>query len=152
MPAKRMFVKAIAGALLLLGAWGSVSLRAGEEKTVPAAPAAQGRIEAGKPVYRAKKHKAWKHKGRIVGRVRNAPAFEITALDSDGKVVASAKVEGKAKAYELQWLKPGVYTLRVSAKGYKTLEIKGLEVRAGHDLLVDLEFTAGTAKGEPEPD
>ncbi len=113
-----------------------------DKKEKPKQPEkALGKIEHGKPAYKAKDHKAWKNKGRIVGRVRNAPTFEVEALNSKGRTVKSARVEAGSEAYELEWLKPGTYTLRVSAKGYKTLEVEGLKVKAKHDLFVDLEFT-----------
>ena len=80
--------------------------------------------------------------GRIAGRFRNAPLCEMDALDSSGDIVKSTRVRYGAAAYELGMLKPGVYTLRVSAKGYQTLELKGLQVKARHDLLVNLEFSA----------
>ncbi len=104
-----------------------------------------GRIEAGEPTYKKKSHRAWRHKGRIVGLLRNAPdAFLIEALNSAGKVVKSTK--GEKNSYEM-WLVPGVYSLRVRAKGYKTLLVERLTVKSGHDLVVSLEFTA---KGEEE--
>ncbi|MDP6507142.1 MAG: FecR domain-containing protein, partial [Planctomycetota bacterium] len=97
-------------------------------------------IAHGKPALRPKTHKAWKDKGRIVGLVRNSPGFEVAALDAKGKVVASAKLKQNAEAYELEWLQPGVYTLKVSAKGYQSLVMKALEVKARNDLRIDLEF------------
>ncbi len=108
-----------------------------------------GKIEHGKPEYEPKDHKAWAKKGRIVGRVRNAPkAYEVAALNSRGRVVKSAK--GWKKGYELEWLSPGTYTLRVSAKGYATLKVKGLKVKARHDLFVNLEFTSFGQEREEE--
>jgi len=102
---------------------------------------ARGRqIEAGKPTYRLKNHEAWQDQARIVGPLRNAPLCEIDVLDSLGEIVASTGVKKGEASYELQWLKPGVYTLRVSAKGYETLEVKELEVKTRHDLVVGLEF------------
>jgi ferric-dicitrate binding protein FerR (iron transport regulator) len=107
-----------------------------------AAEQAGGKIEAGKPSYRAKDNEAWAGKGRIVGPVRNAPAFTTKALNEKGEVVKSFKGDKGARAYELEWLAPGVYTLEVTSEGYATLTVKGLEVKAGNDLFVVVEFSS----------
>lgn len=107
------------------------------------AKAEEGKIEAGKPRYVAKKGNAWARRGRIVGLAKSAPAFKAQAVNASGKVLstsAAEKSKGGKRVYEI-WLKPGVYTLRITAEDYKTLEIKELEVRARNDLRVDLEFT-----------
>ncbi len=124
---------------------------AGDKKTEPHRPAA-GKIEAGRPTYRHKPHEAWRDKGRVVGHLRNAPVCEIDALDSSGRVVKSVRVPSGATVYELEWLRPGVYTIRVSAKGYQPLIRKGVEVKARHDLFMDLAFsTAGQPPGSHHP-
>lgn len=102
---------------------------------------ALGKIEAAKPKYRARKHASWAEKGRIVGHMRQPPVAEIDVLGADDKVVLSVRVKEGQKAYEIEWLAPGVYTLRVSAAGYQQLVVPKLEVRAKHDLFVNLEFT-----------
>ncbi len=144
----KMAVKVFIGSVLLSGAWGEVALAAGEEVVMvePAAaakPAALGKIEAGKPKYEPRSGDAWRERGRIVGHLRNAPECEIEAVDASGRVVKSTRPRKGARVYELQWLRPGVYTLRVAARGYQKLELKNLEVKARHDLFVHLEFTAG---------
>ena len=147
----KMAVKVFIGSVLLSGAWGEVSLAAGEEVVMvepvaAAKPGALGKIEASEPKYVARTGEAWRERGRIVGHLRDAPACEIAAVDASGRVVKSTRPAKGARTYELQWLRPGVYTLRVSARGYKTLELKKLEVRARHDLFVHLEFTASGHK------
>ena len=108
--------------------------------------AGKGKSEAGKPKYVEKGlDGAWKDKGRIVGLSRNAPRFELTIVSAFGRAVKDAeseKLEGGKRAYEA-WLPPGTYTMRVHARGYKTLELKNLKVKAGTDLRIDLEFTPG---------
>jgi hypothetical protein len=44
------------------------------------------------------------------------------------------------KVYELEWLAPGTYTIRVVAKGYEPLVLDGMVVRARNDLWVSFEF------------
>ncbi len=105
-----------------------------------------GKIEAGQPTYRHRPHEAWQDKGRVVGRLRNAPPCEIDVLDPSGNIVKSARVESGSDAYELEWLAPGIYTFHVSAKEYHPLILEGLEVRARHDLFMDLEFTPAGAR------
>jgi len=142
---KRMVVRVLMGAVLLHGAWGSMELAAGEEATV-----GQGTIHAGKPVYREKKHAAWAEKGRVVGPIRvGAPACKIELIDKDGKVAATSDRPAGAKGYETVFLVPGVYTLRVSAAGYVTCEVKELEVRARHDVSVAVEFVAAGEQAPP---
>ena len=99
------------------------------------------RIVAGKPTLYPRKHPAWAEKGRIVGITRHCPGCKVEALDAKGNVVKSFAVAPGGGSHELQWLIPGVYALRVTADGYDTLVVKGLEVRAKHDLRVDIEFT-----------
>jgi len=133
--------------VLVSGLWGQAALGAGEEKTVP--PAA-GRIAAGAPRYAPRDNAAWRERGRIVGQVRSAPAFKAEALDAAGAVAAAVTGRAGAKGYEIQWLAPGVYSLRVSAEGYGTLVVAGLEVKAMNDLVLPLEFSGGGAAAASE--
>jgi len=147
----RMFAKVLVGTVLLSGSWGQIELAAGEEATVPGPKAeALGRIEAGKPRTVPRSGEAWRTRGRVVGRLRNAPACEIDLLDANGKIVKSARVPKGGKAYELEWLAAGLYALRIAANGYQTLTVEKLEVRSRNDLFVDIEFTpAGTPAPSP---
>ena len=100
------------------------------------------KIVAGKTVYKPKgDNPAWAEKGRIVGLVRQCPGCTIQALDADGKeVVLSTTVAAKKTGYELEWLKPGTYVLRVTADGYTPLVVDGLVVKAKNDLQMNIEF------------
>ena len=124
--AARVLLAAVVG-----GPW---CLAVGAEQSV-------GKIEAGKPKYADKPQDAWQGRGRIVGVTRDAPAFTVTVLDAQGKEVKKAQVAAGGKAYEVEWLVPGVYTMRVSAEGFAPLTLEKLEVRANADLRIDLEFT-----------
>jgi len=99
-----------------------------------------GKIESAEPRYVPKTHDAWKDRGRIVGIGRDAPRFIAELQTTNGCVVKLTENE-KRSAYELEWLTPGIYNLRIAAEGFRPLEIRELEVRAGNDLRIDLEFT-----------
>jgi len=129
------------GATLGVAAGATPTLTAERPEPQEAAPMqADGKIVAGKPKYRPKNHEAWREKGRIVGLLRHSPECEIDVLDSSGKIVKSTRPKKGAHSYELQWLKPGKYDVRVSARGYQSLELKGLEVKARNDLFMNVEF------------
>jgi len=102
------------------------------------------KIAHGKATYKAKGgHAAWKTGGRIVGRLQACPGCKLEAL-LGGEVAATFEAKKGAKVYELEGkqlrLKPGTYALRVTAKGYETLVVEGLAVKANNDLWVNLEF------------
>jgi hypothetical protein len=57
------------------------------------------------------------------------------------KPVEAGPPKDGTRAYEVGWLEPGVYALRVAAEGYSPLQLEKLEVRANQDLRLNLEFT-----------
>jgi hypothetical protein len=57
------------------------------------------------------------------------------------KSVEAGPPKDGTRAYEVGWLEPGVYALRVAAEGYSPLQLEKLEVRANQDLRLNLEFT-----------
>jgi len=97
-------------------------------------------IHHSKPTVKPKDHKAWAEKGRIVGPIRRCPGCEIDVLDAEGKTVKSLRIPEGGKAYEVEWLAPGTYEMRVAAKGYKPLVLLELVVKAKNDLWIVLEF------------
>ncbi len=107
---------------------------------VGVAAAGVGVIEHGTPRIVPKDGAHWKTKGRVVGVARKAPKFVVELQNDDGVVVKVAASEDGG-AYELEWLDPGVYTMRVAAAGYRPLLIKMVSVKAGADVRIDLEFT-----------
>jgi hypothetical protein len=83
-----------------------------------------------------------------VGIAREAPKFQVAALSSRNRVIRRGHVEtlkDGGSVYEV-WLKPGSYSLRITAQGYAPLVLKELEVKTGHDLRIDLEFTEATGQ------
>lgn len=135
---------AVVSGLVAYDLGGLTGTLGGGASQVFAGEAPAGRIVAGTPAYRPKPHEAWAEKGRIVGLLRQCPGCELEALDAAGKVVKSARVAAGAKAYELQWLVPGTYTVRVAASGYQTLTVSNVVVKAKNDLFMNIEFTSGS--------
>jgi len=72
--------------------------------------------------------------------MRDCPGCEIDLLDAEGKTVKSFRGAAGATVYELEFMAPGTYTLRVAAPGHNPLTLPGLEVKAKNDLRIDLEF------------
>lgn len=102
-----------------------------------------GAIEHGDHKYTVRDMAELNGKGRIIGSAKNAPDFKVTVFTStiqSVRTVRSEKLDNGSKVYEVQ-LEPGKYILAVDAKGYETLDIKDLEVRAGQDLELDLKFS-----------
>ncbi len=97
-------------------------------------------IHSSKPEFKPRAHSAWAEKGRIVGPLRNCPGCKIEVLDAKDKVIKTLDIPKGAKAYEAEWLVPGVYHMRVTAKGYRPKLMLDLEVRARNDLWIVLEF------------
>lgn len=102
----------------------------------------KGTIKSGKPVYRVKAQDEWNTKGRIIGFAQKIIAFKITIHNAEKKLVKAAEVEmeKKGKTAYAVWLAPGRYTMKISAKGYKNLDLKNVLVKKGHDVKIDLEF------------
>lgn len=90
---------------------------------------------------------AQEFRGSITGRV----------TDASGATVAGARVAatnaatnssvwamtGESGDYTVLFLTPGSYTLTVEAKGFKKLSRRGVEVRVGDKLTLDLTLEAG---------
>lgn len=102
-----------------------------------------GVIEHGDNRYIIREIDALEGKGRITGRAKDAPDFKVTVLTSTIQpvtTVGSEKLGNGIKAYEVL-LEPGKYILAIDAEGYKTLDIKELEVLPGLDLVLDIKFS-----------
>ncbi len=86
-------------------------------------------------------------RGRISGRVLDpagaaVPNVEVTALNPATGVRAVSKTNGVG-VYELPFLNPGVYTLSVTAAGFRSYERTNLEVRVADRLTVDIPLEVG---------
>jgi hypothetical protein len=128
-------------AVVLLALVGSV--RAGAVEVVP------GRIAALTPFYRAKEGAPWKERGRLLGLALHAPKYTAEAV-AEGRIIQTDIVPAGQGLYELEWLRPGTYMLRIVAEGYRTLVVDGVKVKAGHDLYVNLEFSRDGERGDGE--
>jgi len=86
-------------------------------------------------------------RGRIGGRVLDpngtaVPRAVVDAIESTtGVKLAASTNEGGS--YELPYLAPGIYTLKVAAPGFKTYDQPGIEVRVGDRLTIDVALTLG---------
>ncbi len=86
-------------------------------------------------------------RGRITGRVldpagASVPDVEVSALNPETGVRAVTRTN-EAGAYELPFLNPGIYTLSVTAAGFRSYERRNLEVRVGDRLTVDIPLEVG---------
>ena len=86
-------------------------------------------------------------RGRIAGRVTDAagslvPRAQVQATNSSTGVLISG-VTNDAGLFELPYLAPGVYSLTVSAQGFKRFERKAIEVRVGERLQIDAGLEVG---------
>ena len=132
-----LLAKVILGVIVFCFLFGKLEKGMGEGANV-----ALGKIGSSKVRYVKKDHEAWQSKGRIVGIAKDAPDFKVTVMTPSKRVIKTVEAERLKKGnstYEV-WLEPGIYIMLVSAGGYETLDLEGLEVRAGNDLRMDLEF------------
>lgn len=86
-------------------------------------------------------------RGRISGRVLDpagaaVPNVEVAALNPATGVRIISKTNDVG-VYELPFLNPGVYTLSVSAPGFRSYERTDLEVRVADRLTVDIALEVG---------
>jgi hypothetical protein len=100
----------------------------------------EGMISAEIRGYATERSAPLGEKGAVEGGLVDAPAAEIALLDHAGAAAASRHLEDGAHEYRLDPVPPGTYSLRVSAQGFRTLELPDLEVKAGARLRVRLEF------------
>ena len=97
--------------------------------------------------------------GAVLFAQETTAGIQGTVKDASGAVVGGAHVvvRGSALAgdktlesestgyYRFANLPPGVYTVEVSAKGFKTVKREGLTLEIGHLPTVDITLEVGTA-------
>jgi len=86
-------------------------------------------------------------RGRISGRITDSSGAaiataEVTATNPSNGVTVNAK-PAETGDYELPYLAPGVYSLRVTASGFKTYERSSIEVRVADRLTIDARLEIG---------
>ena len=86
-------------------------------------------------------------RGRIAGRVLDpsgapVPRATVDAIQDATQVKVSATTNDSG-SYELLYLAPGMYTLRVSASGFESYKHTGVEVRMTDRLTMDVPLTIG---------
>jgi hypothetical protein len=78
-------------------------------------------------------------KGRIVGRISGEdgkPVSQVLLVASSEGVVEDAR-SGPNGAFELEWLPPGTYTVKIKKAGYGELRMEAVEVAADEDTRID---------------
>jgi len=96
-------------------------------------------ITAGDQVHTASDLPDPKHEGRILGSLTRCPGCTIELLSVEAGVLQKLSVRRGEPEYQLDWLKPGAYTLSVAAAG-KQLFVPNIVVQAGSYTRLDIAF------------
>ena len=88
--------------------------------------------------------------GRILGGIRDPSGASldgatITIMDVQRGTTRSATTDNSG-SYAFPNLIPGVYTLRVEAAGFKTVERPDIRIEVASELTIDLSLTPGDVK------
>lgn len=136
---------AIVACCLALGLlWAPAAGLAAEPKEAPR-PAAS-RIVVAKPALKPITLPGAEEQGRLTGDTKGCPGCTVAVLDGDGDVVHSVSLKAATAFFELKWFDPGAYTVRVSVRGYPTLDLASVPLKAGHDTVLDIHTV-----GPPSP-
>ena len=86
-------------------------------------------------------------RGRVNGRVSDPsggvlPNVEVTVTNVETSVKASGSTNTSGN-YDIPFLQPGTYTLAAAASGFKSFSKKGIEVRVGDRLAIDIGMEVG---------
>ena len=92
---------------------------------------------------------AQESRGSITGRVTDpqnsvVPGAKVTVTNDDTNVSRSTTTN-ETGYYEVTFLDPGPYQVRVEAQGFKTVDRKAIRLNVGDKLAVDLKLELGTA-------
>ena len=77
-----------------------------------------------------------------INRELRLPAATVTITDTQRGISRSVTTDD-AGGYVAPNLDPGIYTVRVEAKGFKTVERPNIQVEVATDLTVDLSLPPG---------
>ena len=85
--------------------------------------------------------------GRLTGTVFDpnraaVPAATVTVTSQATNVATKVTTDGQG-GYVVPALNPGVYTVTVSAPGFRTTARPGVEMQVGKDLQLDVDLTLG---------
>lgn len=99
-------------------------------------------IEPDKPIYLARKNKAWDVQSRVVGVLRSPPPeFTISFISPlTLQVIRTETHSGTIGVYESGWLPIGQYDLLVQAEGFLDQKIVGVRLKAKTDCVINLFF------------
>src|SRR5580704_15191560 len=85
--------------------------------------------------------------GRVLGSVTDQTGAALsgaTVVITDvQRGVTRTVTTDDAGAYVAPDLSPGIYTIRAEAKGFKTVERRGLELQVAQDIRIDLSLQPG---------
>jgi Carboxypeptidase regulatory-like domain/TonB dependent receptor len=86
-------------------------------------------------------------RGRVNGRVTDSsggvlPNIEVTITNIETGVKATGTTNTSGN-YDLPYLQPGIYTMAAASPGFKTFAKKGVEVRVGDRLSIDIGMEVG---------
>lgn len=110
-------------------------------KPAPEAP------KADKPVLAPWDETSLDDKGRIGGSLKHCPGCQIEVLGSNGLAVKMLSVKRADPDYQVEWLEPGTYMLRVTGGGC-SVSVPNVSVQAMSDTRVDIEFAPSGAQTE----
>lgn len=108
-------------------------------KPAPEAP------KADKPVLAPWDEASLDDKGRIGGSLKHCPGCQIEVLGSNGLAVKMLSVKRADPDYQVEWLEPGTYMLRVTGGGC-SVSVPNVSVQAMSDTRVDIEFAPSGAQ------
>src|SRR5882757_8587135 len=86
-------------------------------------------------------------RGAIIGRVADhsggvLPGVTVTATNVATNVASTTTTNSEGR-FTIPYLTPGNYTVLVELSGFKKLQRKGIEVRIGDRLELDLDLEVG---------
>ncbi|MGB9234039.1 MAG: carboxypeptidase regulatory-like domain-containing protein [Terriglobales bacterium] len=88
--------------------------------------------------------------GRIIGNVHDqsgaAVAGATLTVTDVQRGTARTATSDNSGGYVVSNLQPGIYSVRVEAKGFKTVERRGIQIEVATDVAVEIELSPGDVK------